>query len=349
MQCTLLVPDLFLTRAVHDEAYRDLPVPALERLLSRSDAGTLPGESYEAWLCRAFGVVPDPDWPVAALTLVVDGGAPGEGGYWLRADPVHLRATRDHVSLIDASALAIRTEEAEALVAALNAYFSDDTRWFLVPHPERWYLRLDAPPQIATRTLLEAIGKDVHPLLPAGPQALYWHYMGNEIQMLLHAHAVNEARSERGEPTINSIWLWGGGLRPAACRSSFSSVWSEDVLALGLAGNAGLPASAEVPPAKWLDSTVGEARGGHRLVVLDQLMLPARHDNMRAWRENLARLEGDWFAPLLRALQARRVARLTIAVPGAQRSVRFEVTPAGLLRIWRRVKSLGTHATAHGG
>jgi hypothetical protein len=348
MLCTLLLPDLFLPRAVHADAYRGLHLPALERLLSRSDSATLPGQSYEAWLCQAFGVAPQPDWPVAALTLAVDRGDDNDEGFWLRADPVHLRATRDRVLLSDASVLSIQPEEADTLVAALNAYFADDTRHFFAPHPQRWYLRLNDHPQIATRTLLEAIGKDIHPLLPAGPQALYWHRMANEIQMLLHAHAVNEARGERGDPTINSVWLWGGGHRPTPSTGGFHGVWSKDALALGLARNAGLrTAPTGDAPGPWLGSVAREERDKHYLVVLDQLMLPARHGDLPLWRERLAQLEQEWFAPLLRAMRERRVARLIVAATGPDRSIRFEVTPLGLLRVWRAGATLAAHAATH--
>jgi hypothetical protein len=111
MLCTLLLPELLLPRAVHGDAYQDLPLPALEKLLSRADRATLPGQSYEAWLCQAFGVAPQPDWPVAPLTLAADGGEV-VSGFWLRAD-LHLHATRDRVLLSDASVLAIQPDEGQ--------------------------------------------------------------------------------------------------------------------------------------------------------------------------------------------------------------------------------------------
>ena len=33
----------------------------------------------------------------------------------------------------------------------------------------------------------------------------------NELQMLLHEHPVNEQRAAHGQPTVNSVWLWGAG------------------------------------------------------------------------------------------------------------------------------------------
>jgi len=43
---------------------------------------------------------------------------------------------------------------------------------------------------------------------PKGVEALHWHQLFNEIQMLLFSHPVNEAREVRGELPVNSVWLW---------------------------------------------------------------------------------------------------------------------------------------------
>ena len=343
MQCTLLVPDLLLPRAVPDDAYRDLHLPALEQLCSRAARSGQPLQAPDAWLCQVFAVAPQPDWPVAPLTLVADGGATAEY-FWLRADPVHLRATRDNVSLADASVLSIQPEEAEALVAALNAYFADESRRFFAPHPERWYLRLAGHPQIATRTILEAMGRDINPLLPAGPQAMHWHRVTNEIQMLLHAHGVNEARESRGQPTINSVWLWGGGTHPAVGRSGFHAVWSDDSLARGLGKSAGLPAMPTGGGAvRWLGEATRRGERQCHLVVLDQLLLSARHGDLSRWRAQLAELEEHWFAPLLGALRKRRLARLSLVALGAERCLQFDVTPSALLRFWRGTSPLASY------
>lgn len=343
MLCTLLVPDLFLPHGAPDDAYRELHLPALERWCSRANRPDVALQGHDAWLCQAFAVAPQPDWPVAPLTLAADGGDAADY-FWLRADPVHLRATRDRVSLTDASVLSIQLAETELLVAALNAYFADDTRQFCAFHPERWYLRLTSHPQIATRTLLEAIGKDINPLLPAGPQALHWHRVTNEIQMLLHAHGVNEARESRGEPTINSVWLWGGGTRPAVSKGDFHAVWSNDAFARGLGQSAGLHAApiGDTAP-QWLESALRLGPDRHHLIMLDQLLLPARHGDLAQWRTRLAALEQDWFSPLLGALRKRRVTALSLIAFGSERCLQFDVTRSTLFRFWRGSASLAEY------
>jgi hypothetical protein len=163
--------------------------------------------------------------------------------------------------------------------------------------------------------------------------------------MLLHAHAVNEARTERGETTINSVWVWGGGHFPGTTTGGFRGIWSRDPLAVGLARSAGLAAARDdTSPGAWLASLTQLPRGSHQLLVLDHLLLASRHGDVAAWRENLLRLEREWFAPLYDAVRARRITRLTIAALGAERSHRFDVTPMGLLRVWRAGAALAAHA-----
>jgi len=60
----------------------------------------------------------------------------------------------------------------------------------------------------------------------------------------------------------------------------------------------------------------------------------ASHDG-EAWQTRLQELEARWFAPLAQALRERRVARLTLVVPGAGSGWRFDVTPTDFLKFWR--------------
>ena len=85
------------------------------------------------WLCREFGLEKQGDWPVAALTLLAEGGSPAND-FWLRADPAHLQLQRDRMILMDAGGLAITNDEAAGLTATLNRHFADDGLIFF-SHP----------------------------------------------------------------------------------------------------------------------------------------------------------------------------------------------------------------------
>ncbi|MDB5862672.1 MAG: hypothetical protein JWO70_478 [Betaproteobacteria bacterium] len=345
MQCTLLIPHLFWPRVTADIVAQGLELPALSTLLARAHEDRYPAVAPEAWLCQAFEVERQHDWPVAPLTLAVDGGHPEEA-YWLRADPVHIKVSREGLRLVHSALFDVSGDDAEALVAALNAHFSASGIAFSAPHPKRWYARLAQPADLSTRTISEVAGRDVQGQLPSGADALAWHGRFNEAQMLLHEHPVNQAREARGEPPVNSVWFWGGGVMPAVEGRHFASVASDDAAATALAAVADIPAATLPADAStWLHAHEG-ARDASRshLVTLDQLATAVAYEDADAWRSRIAALEAQWFAPLVNALRKGRLSTLTIVALGAQASCRFTVKRADLPKFWRRPKPLSAYA-----
>jgi hypothetical protein len=347
MQCTLLVPHLLLPGDFGKEACRDLALDELQTFLARSRRQTFAPAGTEAWLCQAFEVERQRDWPVAPLTLGLDGGDPGNA-YWLRADPVHLRIHRDQLLLADCAAFGITQQEADQYVSALNRHFGQDGLEFIAPHAARWYLRLAQRPEIVTSVLSEVNGTNVNARLPAGKDALRWHTVSNEIQMLLHQHPLNAAREAAGRMTVNSVWLWGGGTRPAVPGRHFSAVASNDALACALAANADLhTAPLPADPGHWLRSLDSSLpANAHPLIMLGQLAGAAQYGDIARWREEVSALNRDWFNPLLAMLQRRHVSRVALVIPGTRSCERFECSPADLLRFWRRAKPLSAYAPA---
>ncbi|MEK7835730.1 MAG: hypothetical protein AAB298_06235, partial [Pseudomonadota bacterium] len=155
MRCTLLISDLLLPNAFGSEPYQELRLPVLETLLARGTVVRQPALERDAWLCRAFGVTRQQDWPVAPLTLAADGVDP-QHYYWLRADPVELRMERSRLVLARAIS-DLDTTETRELIAALNRHFARDGVTLLAPFPRRWYLRADHAPGILTTPLACAV------------------------------------------------------------------------------------------------------------------------------------------------------------------------------------------------
>jgi hypothetical protein len=278
-------------------------LPALELLLARGRASEAEAQSYAAWLGEAFDVAP---LPAGALTA-------GAEGFWLRADPVHLRLLGDSMVLVPVTGL--RQAEADQLVATLNRQFSG-RHDFRAPHPEAWAMRAE-PAALETRSPQELAGMDIDPHLPGAP----WTALLNEIQMALHEHPVNEAR----ELAVNSVWLWGAGALPRGATAPWRSVSAAEPLALGLARAAGIAPRA---PARRAETWLADLpEDGRHLVVLEGAA---------------AALEESWFAPLLAALRDGRIGMLTLHVPDAGTS--FEITRADLRRFWRRTRPLPAHA-----
>ncbi|MDH2915497.1 MAG: hypothetical protein PXX77_01330, partial [Gallionella sp.] len=161
-------------------------------------------------MCENFGVN-----SVAPVRAVADGLIVG-AEHWMCADPVHLQLQQSQVIL--QPEVKCGAEESAALCAELNRHFEQDGLMFIASDPQRWYVRSAANSDVATTPLRVAAWRDVKAYQPEGKDALRWRSLANEIQMLLHEHPVNTAREARGLPTINSLWLWGGG-----CASSIDS------------------------------------------------------------------------------------------------------------------------------
>lgn len=334
----LAVPGLFLPRDAANEACAGLRLRALETFLARAHGEDLRIGSLEAWLCDAFGAG---DGAVAPVTLRADGGQAGTA-YWLRADPVHLVLRGSEVILRPLASLT--ADEAGQLCDTLNRHFARDKLHFLALHPQRWYLRLEQAPNIETHTLAQAAGRDIRNYLPHGPDALEWHRVLNEIQMLLHGHSVNEAREMRGEPVINSIWPWGGGYGRDRIAPPFSRVYSDSPLAAAFARAAGIGEHALPGGEAQLDPD----GAGATLVVWDGLSRAVQHGDVEAWRDSLTALERSCMSPMLRALRQGKLERLTLDALQEGGSRRFTLTPRAVWRFWRARRRLSQYPAPAG-
>lgn len=332
MHCELIVPGLFAESS-------GARAPGLELLLARGRASSAQSESVEAWLQERFGLDVEPI-AAGALTVAASGGDPS-GDCWARADPVHLRLLRERLIVVPSAAFTLAAEEAGALVESLNAHFGDRLLLTAV-EPARWCARLDQELAFNAPSPLDAAGRDVDLALRIGGEAgKRWAKLLNEIQMLLHAHPVNHAREARGEPVVNSLWLWGAGSAPSDAKSRWQSVSADDPVARGLARLAG---TRTLPLAGSADALLGslETEGRH-LVLLDALRAPLALGERARHGECIEALERTWFAPLLAALRAGRVGMVTLHVPDSI-GASFETIRGDLRRFWRRPKALESYA-----
>jgi hypothetical protein len=55
----------------------------------------------------------------------------------------------------------------------------------------------------------------------------------SEIEMALHEQAVNRERQVRGQPPVNSLWIWGGGYAPDQRELRVPPMFAEDPLLRG--------------------------------------------------------------------------------------------------------------------
>jgi len=297
--------------------------PALERICGRADRQTAAVHGFEATLFELFNVVApaSADLPVAAVTHQIDFDS-GHDGCWMRADPVYLHADRDRLLLFDGTSFALDRTEAETLAAGVNAALADrGLRVEIGRDPGRWYVRLPVPPEMLTTPPLAARGGSVAAALPRGGDAIRWLALANEVQMILHASRVNQARQARGAVPVNSLWWWGAGVLPAVSASPWSRVVATDPLAVGLARLRGCPCG---------ESTIG-AVVDRTLVVVDPQAERGADAAAAAALDRLSVVENRWCAPLYADLRAGRIDALELRT----RDTWFRLTRFGRLRFWR--------------
>jgi Uncharacterized protein conserved in bacteria len=248
----------------------------------------------------------------------------------LRADPVHLRVMRDRIVLADSGALDLTQDEAARFCADIAQHFG--AAFGPIPlHPQRWYLRLDTPPRLATTPLSLAIGRDIDALQPDGDDAKPYRALLNELQMLLFEHPLNQAREARGALAVNSLWLWGGGVLPPR-PSTTLPVYGDAAEVRALAQFAGT--SPHRVPTAFDAATMPTAA----LIVLDQLRDSGQYGDAYGWREALVALERDWFAPLLAARARLGALRIEDPVHGQT----LAVSRADHWKRWRRRRALAS-------
>ena len=214
----LLVPFASALSEAGRHTIRDLFLPNLERLLGRLQPGERHGSDeysltppHEASLAAARG------WqggagalPFAAHSAHADGIEVLDLA-WGQLTPVHWHVGRDEILLTDPESLQLEEAESRALLEAVRELFESEGFALAWGAPLRWYAAHESFADLPTAALDRVVGRNVDRWLPAGREARLLRRLQNEVQMLLYAHPINEAREARGALPVNSFWLSGCG------------------------------------------------------------------------------------------------------------------------------------------
>jgi len=322
MRVTLVLPGLLWPRQALIDSTFDLDLPALACLLGRGQRALGAGVGLEGWLAQSLGFS---GWPAATWRARSAGV---ESQHALCLDAAHLSLGQSAMSLDPVS---LDADESHVLAADLAPLFTDLGDWHEAA-PGQWLLTLAAPPAFATTPLPQALGHDIKSLLPRGEAARPWQKRLMEAEMTLHGHAVNRARQAKGLPETNTIWLWGEGALEAPLHAPFSHALWENAIPRGFAASYDMalcPALADLPTGP-----------GHALAIADDLYLPSQRHDALAWREALQGLEHNWFAPLLAALDNRRIDALSLIALGDHASLTINTAAGGTWKFWRKPLSL---------
>jgi 2,3-bisphosphoglycerate-independent phosphoglycerate mutase len=229
----------------------------------------------------------------------------------------------------DFSAGHIRQEEADRLIADLDALFADEPCRF---HTGVSYRNLMIRSGVAATAMTSQAPHDIpdEPVadyLPSGDGAAEAIDLMDRARVLLADHPVNAARIARGERPATDIWLWGQGrpalLPPFVERFGLrgSVITGVDIIR-GLAACMGM-ALIEVPGATgYLDTDyAGKGRAAVAALETRELVVvhveapdEAGHERDPAAKvEALERIDELVLGPLLQALEQRDHWRLLVA------------------------------------
>ncbi len=173
-----------------------------------NDAGAMPHERCWARDMKLDTI--DAPLPYARALAAFD-GVPLDDAAWGLVSPVHWRVAMDHVALVPPGELMIDALTSRALVDTLAPWFEGAGYSLRYGTPHRWYASHPGFANTTAASPERVAGLAVEHWAATGPHARAWQQLQNECQMLLHEHAVNDERQDRGLAPINSLWLSGTG------------------------------------------------------------------------------------------------------------------------------------------
>ncbi|HEX7349342.1 MAG TPA: phosphoglycerate mutase [Rhodanobacteraceae bacterium] len=264
-------------------------------------------------LVRQLLPFPGTDLPTAALRHHLY-AADAASGAWLCADPAWVRSEATGARLMAWPLTDVTADEAQALATSVQPLFGDAGMPLVVDTPNQWCVRLAdgaQPPAFSAPAF--ALGTALLDCLPAGAGGRAWRRLFSEVQIVLHAHAVNAARIAAGQHPVNALWFWGAGALPHAVATGLRVVASRDDTWRGLAKIANIPCVEPLLAALKTVPSDGDA-------LLDLADDAAHHDF------------SAWLTALQRDLRTGRYAAVELTFASGER---FCVRHAHRLRFWR--------------
>lgn len=165
----------------------------------------------DPWQHSLLTVVPDAlrAQGLASASLTRRGaGADWQKGSCLHVEPIHLAAGLDDLRLVFPPALS--ADESSQLFTSVQLLMSvAGFELHREPASDRWFMWCASQYQWLTYSPRSGFARRLHDIMPRGDHAPELRRLMTEVQMLLHAHPVNEQRARRGLPAINSLWFWG--------------------------------------------------------------------------------------------------------------------------------------------
>ena len=347
---TLFIPDLFGFQSTLNhlsvEEKSSLPpfeIPVLEKWLSRGIFEKRSNQEDSIFSELGLAEFTNKDKPYAALSLLAENISEIElnkKSYWLRADPVNLQPDGDTALLASHVEIDLTQNEADKLVAQINAHFINEPWQLFAFAPHRWYLRLDNPADLKTTPLQKVLGEDINQFSPTGNDADYWFKIINELQMLIHGSNVNFERESRNMWTANSVWLWGGGFFPELkSNSHYDKIFTHNLIYSGIANHCGLDVAPLKQHTPFNNALSQQFKDKNNFVVLDTLSDQLQNRDLYTFVQKLNALENDFLNYANSLLLNGTIDTLKLITDAGI----FTITKKHLKRWWKRIKPFVAH------
>lgn len=313
---------------------------AFELLLSRGSYCRGAAKSLEQTLSELFAVAntDSSDFPAGALTRYLVKGNVDINKWAMRADPVYIQPNREHLVLLGNSGLDLSFKEAEEIVSDINQTYHDTAWQLIVLTAKQWIIEQEQPQQIHCHSLREATGKNINDYMVKGSDEKKWHGLMNELQMLLHAHPVNQQRQMQGLPTVNSLWFWGSGMLPAPSsdnENAFVQCWSDETISLALSRLNNVPRTDLPEDAQmWLKQAITP---GKHFIFLETLDTDLVRSDPLEWWQSFSDFVAQWLTPMVAAIKQNGIGQLNLV---DERGNNYQLTPRLAKRWWKPISRI---------
>ncbi|MDA0679351.1 MAG: hypothetical protein O2880_03345 [Proteobacteria bacterium] len=211
--------------------------------------GRIGDEAHKRWLSRGRISFAEPDSEMLVTVLKLIGAPVPNGGlaalrYWgqsgersttwmAAADPVHLETRLHTLRLRSLRPDEVTEHELQTLFDHLQATVGNDSNFSFVTIGQCGYLRTACPIDTVPVSAQVLHGLPPDEFVPSGETVAKYHQLLGELQMALHEHDVNQRRARSGQPEINSLWLWGGGIVAEPVAHPLPTLFANDPLFRG--------------------------------------------------------------------------------------------------------------------
>jgi hypothetical protein len=211
--------------------------------------GRIDDVSHSRWLSRGgvahveprteilhsvLGMLEEPA-PVGGLAALRFWGQTGErSASWIAAaDPIHLETRLHSLRVRSLRPDELPISDLRLLFDNLQATLGGDSGLAFARLGQFGYLRGSSPIDTAPMSASVLHGLPPDDFIPSGDSAVGHHQLLGEVQMVLHDHDVNMKRAETALPSINSLWIWGGGIAPEPVKRTLPLLFANDPLFRG--------------------------------------------------------------------------------------------------------------------